>query len=228
MDVPSHPFRLTLQRQMHWEDLNLPLIAGLLLLMIAAPLFARRFAVAYFENRLERLDSEGMLYQMANFDALTGAANRHRLNEHLELTILRAERDKAGFCLLFVDIDRFKRVNDERGHAAGDAVLVEFCERLHGLLRADEMLGRLGGDEFILVTSTAVTPLDIPALIERVRAAFDTPVRYRRQTIPIRVSVGHACFPRDGRNISALLGIADRRMYADKRPTNQRPDPPVG
>jgi diguanylate cyclase (GGDEF)-like protein len=224
VDVPSHPFQLTLQRQMRWEDLNLPLIAGLLLIMITAPVFARRFAVAYFENRLARLDSEGVLYQMANFDALTGAANRHRLTEQLELTILRAERDKAGFCLLFVDIDQFRRINDRFGHAAGDAALVEFCERLQGLLRADEMLGRLGGDEFVLVTGTAVSPLDIPALIERVRAAFDAPIRYQRQSIPLHVSIGHACFPRDGRNISALLGIADRRMYSDKQRKNDPPN----
>ena len=214
--IPSQPFQLTSSWQMTWRDLDLPLLLGLLVLALAAPILARPFAVAYFENRLAGLDSEGLLYQMANFDSLTGVANRHRLLEELELTLLRAERDKRGFCLLFVDIDQFKQVNDRLGHAAGDAVLVEFCHRVTERLRADETLGRLGGDEFVLLTSDSSEPIDVPALAQRVREAIATPIRHRQQAIPLEVSIGHACYPADGRNINALLDAADRRMYRDK------------
>jgi diguanylate cyclase (GGDEF)-like protein len=215
--VPSQPFELTASWQMTWRDLNLPLLLGLMLLALAAPLLARPFATSYFENRLAGLDSEGVLYQMANFDALTGVANRHRLLEEMELTLLRAERDNRGFCLLFIDIDQFKQVNDRLGHAAGDAVLVDFCHRVSAMLRADETMGRLGGDEFVLLTSDGSEPIDVPALTQRVTAALSNPIRYRKHEIPLHVSIGHACYPADGRNIKALLDAADRRMYRDKQ-----------
>lgn len=215
--VPSQPFLLTTDRQMTWRDLNLPLLIGLIAVALIVPLFARRFALAYFENRLAGLRSEGKLYEMANFDALTGVANRHRLIEQLEISLLRAKRDETRFCLLFVDIDGFKAVNDRLGHAAGDAVLVAFCERLNGLLRGDEMLGRLGGDEFVLLTSDNPVPTDVIALIDRVRKAADRPLHYRNEDIRLGVSIGHACYPGDGVHIAALLESADRRMYREKQ-----------
>lgn len=215
--VPSQPFQLNLTWQMTWQDLDLPLLIGLILVAVLAPLFARRFALAYFDDRLAGLDSEGALYQMANFDALTGVANRHRLTEQLEITLLRAERDGTQFCLLFMDVDGFKAVNDRLGHAAGDAMLVTFCERLGTLLRGDEMLGRLGGDEFVLLTSDNTGRVGVTSLIERVKNEARRPLMYRKQSVPIDISVGHACYPDDGRNIAALLDVADRRMYQEKK-----------
>jgi diguanylate cyclase (GGDEF)-like protein len=215
--VPSQPFQIDVSRQMTLADLDLPLLIGLLFVAAAAPWFARRFALTYFEHRLAGLDSEGILYQMANFDALTGVANRHRLMEQLEITLLRAQRDGTGFCLLFVDIDDFKTINDRLGHAAGDAVLVEFCERLRTLLRSDETLGRLGGDEFVLLTGETARPINIEALTRRVVDETRQPLMYGKQAIPIDISIGHACYPADGQNAAALLDTADRRMYRDKQ-----------
>jgi diguanylate cyclase (GGDEF)-like protein len=215
--VPSQPFEIDLAWQMGWRDLNLPLLIGLGLVAALVPLFARRFALAYFEQRLASLDSDGELYQMANFDALTGVANRHRLTDQLEITLLRAARDKTRFCLLFIDIDGFKRINDRLGHAAGDVVLVTFCERLSALLRADEMLGRLGGDEFIVITGDNTGRIDTASLVERIRTVAGEPLMYGKQPVPLDFSVGHACYPGDGRSIAALLGVADRRMYRDKQ-----------
>ena len=215
--VPSQPFLLTSTWQMTWRDLDPPLLIGLVSVALIVPLFARRFALAYFENRLAGLNSEGTLYQMANFDALTGVANRHRLTEQLELTLLRARRDETRFCLLFMDIDGLKAVNDRLGHAAGDAVLVTFCGRLNDLLRGDEMLGRFGGDEFVLLTSDNAVPTDVMALIGRIRNEADKPWYYRKKEIRLGVSIGYACYPADGSNIAALLETADRRMYREKQ-----------
>jgi diguanylate cyclase (GGDEF)-like protein len=215
--VPSQPFEVELAWQMHWRDLNLPLLLGLILGIALLPSLARRFALAYFEHRLARLDSDGELYQMANFDALTGVANRHRLIDQLGITLLRAARDKTQFCLLFMDIDGFKGINDRLGHAAGDAVLVAFCEHLGDLLRGDEMLGRLGGDEFVIITGDNTGPVDIASLIARIKAQTRQPLLYRKQPVHIDFSVGHACYPADGRSIAALLDVADRRMYREKQ-----------
>lgn len=214
--VPSQPFLLTSRSQMGWQDINLTLIVGLLGLMIIGPWFSKRFAVAYFDNKLAGMDSEGLLYQMANFDALTGVANRHRLLEEMELNLLRAQRDQAHLCLFFLDIDNFKLINDRLGHAAGDAVLIEFSQRLGDLLRAEELLGRLGGDEFIILTNASVAEVHVVALIDRIKRALDKPLGHGKQAIPIAVSIGHACYPEDGRNIAALMDAADKRMYVDK------------
>jgi diguanylate cyclase (GGDEF)-like protein len=215
--VPSQPFEVELAWQMHWRDLNLPLLIGLILGVALVPSLARRFALAYFEHRLARLDSNGELYQMANFDSLTGVANRRRLIDQLEITLLRAARDKTQFCLLFMDIDGFKDVNDRLGHAAGDAILVAFCERLGTLLRGDEMLGRLGGDEFVIITGDNTGPADIASLIARIKAETRRPLLYGQQQVPFDFSVGHACYPSDGSSIAALLDVADGRMYREKQ-----------
>lgn len=215
--VPSQPLRVDLAWQMNWRDLNLPLLAGLALVVALVPLLAHRFALAYFEHRLARLDFDGELYQMANFDALTGVANRHRLIDQLEITLLRAGRDKTVFCLLFLDIDGFKTINDRLGHAAGDAILVSFCERIGAMLRGDEMLGRLGGDEFVIISGDDAGPVDIASFVSRIRSETREPLRYRKHPVPVDFSVGHACYPVDGRSIAALLDVADRRMYGDKQ-----------
>jgi diguanylate cyclase len=220
--VPSQPFQVDLAWQMGWRDLNLPLLIGVTVLAGLVPLFARRFALAYFEQRLARLDSDGEHYQMANFDALTGVANRHRLLDQLEITLLRARRDKTQFCLLFLDIDGFKTINDRLGHAAGDAILVGFSERLGSLLRGDEMLGRLGGDEFVIITGDNTGPDDMAVFVERIKHGSRQPLIYRKEAVPIAFSVRHACYPIDGRSTMALLDVADRRMYLEKQRHHER------
>lgn len=213
--VPSQPFLLKTHSQMTWADLDLPLIAGVLAITFFGPWLSKRFAVAYFETKLAGMDREGLLYQMANFDSLTGVANRHRLMEQIELALLRANRDHSRFCLLFIDINKFKSINDEFGHAAGDTVLVAFSHRLDDLLRADEMLGRLGGDEFIVLINEN-TAHDVEALNKRIKHETTKHISYKGQNIPITISIGSACYPDDGRNISSLMEVADKRMYQEK------------
>ena len=99
------------------------------------------------------MESDGSLYYLANFDELTGIPNRHRLLEHIEMMILRAKRDKTKFTIFFIDLDNLKILNDFHGHAAGDYVLNEICIRIGNRVRQHEMLARLDGDEFVLVSN---------------------------------------------------------------------------
>lgn len=214
--VPSQPFRLSQTQQMTWSDLNLFLLFLVSLFAFAVPILARRFATAYADDKIREMDAEGHLYQLANFDSLTGAANRYRLLDQLETTLLRATRDKDTFCLLFIDIDQFKTLNDGHGHAAGDAVLVGFARRVMEFLRSNEVFGRLGGDEFVLIASESHESA-VQALIGRVKEKAAEPTIYRGQPLSIDVSIGYACYPTDGRNMNSLLDAADKRMYQEKR-----------
>ncbi len=217
LDLTSQPFTLHLTWQLGWADLGLAsmaaVVVGSVLLLWGLRGYARRF----IGDELAALEYEGRLYELANFDALTGLANRNRLMDFLEAGLARARRHQAQLAVLFIDLDGFKAVNDNHGHATGDLVLVEVAHRLGRHLREDELLARYGGDEFVWVTAGAERAPDLDGLVARLRAEFDQPFVVRRTPVSLGVSVGCAVFPRDGRNIAALFDVADAAMYRDKR-----------
>ena len=152
----------------------------------------------------------------AGHDALTGLANRMRFAEHGEAQIAGARRSQERLALVFADLDRFKTINDELGHAAGDEVLREVADRLATTARAGDTLARLGGDEFAVLLPGS-SRADAEALAERVAEAFVPPFTIAGRELDVRVSVGVAVFPDDADSLPALLSGADTAMYAAKR-----------
>jgi diguanylate cyclase (GGDEF)-like protein len=217
LDLASQPLVLRLQWQLGWADLSLPLMAGVLVGSALLLWGVRSYAQRFIGDELAALEYEGKLYELANFDALTGLANRNRLMDFLEAGLARARRHKTQLAVLFIDLDGFKSVNDSYGHATGDLVLVEVAQRLGQHLREDELLARYGGDEFVWVTAGAEQAPDLEGLVARLRAEFSQPFVARRTPVQLGVSVGCAVFPRDGRNIAALFEVADAAMYRQKR-----------
>jgi diguanylate cyclase (GGDEF)-like protein/PAS domain S-box-containing protein len=160
--------------------------------------------------------SEARLAHLAYHDPLTGLPNRATLQEHLELDLARAARMGDVVAALYVDLDRFKLVNDSLGHAAGDQVLVEVTRRIRSVVRAGDLLARLGGDEFMLVCPG----IDGPAaetVAAKVLEALDATIVLDGAEFQIGASVGIAVGPRDGANASELIKRADGAMYAAKR-----------
>jgi len=201
----------------HTNDLNLPLMATILMGSLLILWGVRAYGKQYIQKELATLEKGGRLYELANFDALTGLANRNRLMDFLEAELARAKRHKQPLAILFLDIDGFKSVNDRYGHLTGDAILVEVAQRLESHLRADELLARYGGDEFVWVSGEGVTSEGIDILVGKLKAEFAAPFKLRRKRFELGVSIGHAMFPEDGRNIAALFDVADAAMYRDKR-----------
>ena len=169
----------------------------------------------------QRKQMEQEMRHLAMHDMLTGLPNRALFMDRLESAHHRAQRHGGIFALVYVDVDRFKDVNDTWGHGAGDALLVELAARLRGTLRENDTVARLGGDEFALVLEELDNIADAHRLLERVARALQAPMRYQREgddvTLEISASVGIAAYPADGSEVDALLHAADQAMYLTKR-----------
>jgi diguanylate cyclase (GGDEF)-like protein/PAS domain S-box-containing protein len=163
-----------------------------------------------------RVEAEEQLKQAAVNDALTGLPNRNALASRLEHALLRVNRAGDRLALLFIDLDRFKKVNDTLGHAAGDEVLRQAAARIRACVREVDTVARLGGDEFVVLLETDVRP-DTPGIIgERIRAAFGSPFDYRGAEIRCGASVGISMYPDHARDPASLLASADEAMYREK------------
>ncbi len=171
------------------------------------------------EDVTARVDAEEQLKQAAVNDALTGLPNRNALAARLEHAIVRVNRSGDRLALLFIDLDRFKKVNDTLGHAAGDEVLRQAGARIRACVRDIDTVARLGGDEFVVLLETDVR-LDTPGIIgERVRAAFGSPFDWKGTEVNCGASVGVSLYPDHARDPASLLESADEAMYRVKNAT---------
>jgi diguanylate cyclase (GGDEF)-like protein len=151
----------------------------------------------------------------ALFDPLTGLANRVLLRDRIAQVQARHRRTKSSLSLLYLDLDRFKIVNDELGHAAGDAVLRETGRRLVALVRGQDTVARLGGDEFVVLFEGERDQAEL--LATRIRTAFDASFAVEGSMAEVGVSIGIATSEDPGEPADALLRRADEAMYRDKR-----------
>jgi diguanylate cyclase (GGDEF)-like protein/PAS domain S-box-containing protein len=149
-------------------------------------------------------------------DPLTGLANRAMFLESLERAVHKARRRSAQFSLLFVDLDRFKEVNDTMGHSAGDSLLKAVAERLVTAVRQSDLVARLGGDEFVIVIEEHEGPEEVMIVAQKVLAMVARPVPVDWREAAVSASIGIASFPEDGEDIETLLRNADAAMYQSK------------
>ncbi len=161
------------------------------------------------------LAMQRLTYQ-ANYDSLTGLPNRNLLSDRLQQMLKHATRYHEGFAVAMLDVDQFKAVNDGYGHAVGDLVLSEVGRRVAGCIRDDDTLGRLGGDEFILIFPGIGKREDAEEIASKIRAEFFTGVLIKDRYINISVSIGCSIYPSDGESLQALFESADSAMYREK------------
>jgi diguanylate cyclase (GGDEF)-like protein len=174
---------------------------------LAVSLDTQRTEIGRFHQELER---------QANYDALTGLANRNLLLDRLAQALIYARRAERMLAVLMMDLDRFKNVNDSLGHSEGDVLLCEVARRLRDCVREGDTVARLGGDEFVVVFADMATIADVAPLAHRILAAVATPVRIGGQEHIASVSIGISGYPQDGENADALLRNADTAMYRAK------------
>ena len=156
------------------------------------------------------------LTDLAVRDALTGLANRTLLEERLRASLARDARTGASTGVLFLDLDGFKAVNDEHGHAVGDAVLCAVAARLSATVRPSDTVGRLGGDEFVVLVEGAAHA-SLAALVDRLRRALRQPISIDGLHLDVGVSIGVAVADRGEGAAGQLFAEADRQMYKVKR-----------
>ncbi|MCX7171861.1 MAG: GGDEF domain-containing protein, partial [Proteobacteria bacterium] len=160
--------------------------------------------------------AEDKLTQLAHFDVLTGLPNRMLFFDRLEHALAEAQRNHTWAAVMFVDLDRFKHINDTLGHAAGDDLLRQVAERLKQSVRASDTVGRLGGDEFAIVLSNLAMALDADAPARKIIERFNEPFRLNQAEHFVTASIGIALFPDDSTDQDALIKNADTAMYSAK------------
>jgi diguanylate cyclase (GGDEF)-like protein/PAS domain S-box-containing protein len=188
---------------------------------LATPIYDRdrkvAGAVSILRDVTEMLLRAEELAYAADHDALTGLPNRSLLHNRLHQAIARAQRRQESFALLFLDLDRFKEVNDAMGHAAGDAVLVEVARRLTHTVREEDTIARLGGDEFVVLLEGPAQEHHVNAIADKIHQSLREPYQLGTRSATVSVSIGTSLFPNDGCDPDALLGHADTGMYGAKR-----------
>ncbi len=186
------------------------------------PLFNRAGQVTHYvalqEDISERKAAEERMRYAANFDKLTDLPNRGLFHDRLGQALALARRsDGEGGALFFLDLDHFKQVNDQLGHAAGDELLRTVARRLRGLVRESDTVARLGGDEFTIILNRVRDPAAAGHVAEKVLATLAEPLTIAGHELRIGASVGIALFPEHGKTIEAILEAADYAMYLAKK-----------
>ena len=171
--------------------------------------------VATHEDVTERRRADAQIAHMAHHDALTGLANRVLLRERLEAALLRVQRGER-IAVLYLDVDKFKTINDSLGHSTGDALLRAVADRLRGCLRETDTIARMGGDEFAILQTALEKSTDAEHLAQRLREAVTTPLDVDGHQVTTDVSIGISLAPNDGTDSNQLLKQADMAMYAAK------------
>ncbi|MGC8545857.1 MAG: sensor domain-containing diguanylate cyclase [Athalassotoga sp.] len=188
-----------------------------------AEIFARLLGDA-LENIDARSEILSKLYEsqyLATHDALTGLLNRTGIMDRIEDVIARAKREKKYMAVGMIDIDDFKLVNDTYGHAAGDYLLIQFGQRIKSLLRGEDFIGRIGGDEFVMVIMVKAEE-DIDILMKRFEQSLTEPFKVGGEKANIKISAGFTLYPKDNNSFDVLLRHADKIMYLKKDTKNER------
>ena len=156
------------------------------------------------------------LERLAYYDALTGLPTRRLFHDRATHALAHAKRTGTMLAFLFVDLDGFKQVNDQLGHAVGDEVLQQVADRLHGALRDSDTLARLGGDEYILLLDTGVSPQSVVQVCRRLSDALAPPFEVAGRAVQLGLSIGTSLYPDDGGDLNTLMRAADAAMYKAK------------
>lgn len=173
--------------------------------------------VSVFSDISKAKQAEERLYFIANHDSLTGLPNRTNLSDEINQCLLRCKRSAVGAAVVFIDLDRFKIINDTLGHSAGDEYLKLIASRLLMATRRNDILGRWGGDEFVLVMEAYPTPQLVAETIQRLIQSLSLPAHICGQELIPTASVGVAFYPQDGQRPSELIRSADTAMYSVKQ-----------
>lgn len=168
-------------------------------------------------KKLQRLAKKcQQTLHVAYHDELTGLPNRSLLLDRLKQAMARAARQQSQVALLFIDLDKFKQVNDSLGHAMGDALLQQAAQRLAACVRLGDTACRYGGDEFVVMLPDIDNQDTVNAVMEKVRAALDAPYDLQGAPVKITASIGIAVYRADGQSYKDLIMAADNAMYLAK------------
>ncbi|GAB2877265.1 hypothetical protein GCM10027277_53180 [Pseudoduganella ginsengisoli] len=172
--------------------------------------------VAVARDITERKEAEQRLLKLAHFDTLTGLPNRSQFYDSLSHSLHQAAEHKWALAVLFLDMDRFKNINDTLGHTIGDELLRQFSSRLVDCLRVRDTIGRFGGDEFAAILMLPEGAQNAIAVVDKIRDAMRRPFDLKGHEVTVTASIGISVFPDDGQDADTLIQYADTAMYRAK------------
>ncbi|MDO8933243.1 MAG: diguanylate cyclase, partial [Rhodocyclaceae bacterium] len=178
--------------------------------------------IAMFSDITEKKRTEETIWRQANYDPLTDLPNRRLFRDRLQHEIIKSQRASLYVALLFIDLDRFKEVNDSLGHHTGDLLLIEAARRIGQFVRATDTVARLGGDEFTVIMSELADTDRVGEVAQAMLLALAEPFLLGKDSVYISASIGITIFPSDADNIESLLKNADQAMYAAKEQGRNR------
>jgi diguanylate cyclase (GGDEF)-like protein len=181
---------------------------------------ARRLA-GVLQDITEKRRSDELIWKQANFDILTGLPNRGLFRDRLNLEIIKAQRDNGQMALIFVDLDRFKEVNDTLGHDAGDLLLIEAARRIQQCVRASDTVARLSGDEFTVILPELKSK-KVEYIVQKILDRLAEPFQIRNEVAYLSASIGITLYPADATEPESLIKNADQAMYVAKREGRNR------
>jgi diguanylate cyclase (GGDEF)-like protein/PAS domain S-box-containing protein len=174
------------------------------------------FYIASYSDISERKANEARIDYLAHHDPLTGLINRYNLENRLDQALLSAHRDDLRVAVMFIDMDRFKTINDTLGHHVGDQLLIEVAQRLRDSVRESDIVARLGGDEFIVVLTHIADVMDAAPLGDKILRSLGLPYVFDGKELHSSPSIGIAIYPNDGEDGLTLMKNADTAMYHAK------------
>ncbi|MCU7860624.1 MAG: EAL domain-containing protein [Candidatus Thiodiazotropha sp. (ex Lucinoma kastoroae)] len=172
--------------------------------------------VAVFSDITSIKQTQSQLEHLAHHDSLTNLPNRLLFEDRLEHAIAQAKRQKRQLAVLFLDLDRFKNINDSLGHAMGDELLKEVAARLQKILRDDDTAARLGGDEFTVLVENIEDPSQAAVVAAKIQEKFKAPFKIAGRELHVTTSIGISIYPEDGKDVADLTKNADAAMYQAK------------
>ena len=170
-----------------------------------------------YQSHDELNEQKNFLAYKAHHDELTGLPNRALFNYRLEFALIKASRKQSVVAVFFLDLDRFKDINDTYGHNVGDEVLKVFAQRLKESIRAEDTLARMGGDEFMIIIEDHVNPNTSKVVAQKIIDAMKEPIKVETDTIKLSTSIGIALYDKDAQESHELIKNADLAMYDAKQ-----------
>lgn len=227
IDLGHYHFSLEIKKLVHWHDIELmfliyAILFGLcmtILLVLTAKAIASKAAILEKQHDKIRTvvkERTEELRYMAHHDALTGISNRVIFMDKLEHAIFRARHHGNQVALLFLDLDRFKVINDSLGHHVGDEILREVAHRLQGCIRQTDTVARLGGDEFTVILENMSSTDGVTKVACEIIGKLAEPLKIQDHDLVITASIGIALYPSDTNDINTLIKFADTAMYKAK------------
>lgn len=217
IETGAQNFKLSITRQLGLEDLDVSLLISILIGALAFASLVYSFFRMHKNQEVTQAVHTDQLFQLANFDTLTGLPNRNYFFDQAYHSLLSANRRGKPVYILYLDLNGFKKINDTLGHHMGDTVLVSVASRLNVTLRQDDIVARIGGDEFVVLLENIKNKEQLNSVIGKIQATVGSINHLGGSSVDLGVSVGSATFPDDGADIHQLLAKADSQMYDNKR-----------